>query len=225
MGSGNGGGGGGSGDTSTGGSGGGAECVVPKGGVPLSVPSDGFSPNKIFEVDGTFAPTADGFTVATATATDAVSISGVHPAIPQGTLVHMAYSATQGFYGPPGAFVRLDNLDVLDGQGNPTEGGGRLWYFATSGGGFTADSVPFAMTTEGACTKGTFETGTNEVEQLTLTGPGFSVTVAPGEQGTFTATSGEDAGVYVAKNVNVQFVGAMGGDAWSVTDFTIERGP
>jgi hypothetical protein len=205
----------------TGGSSGSADCVVPTDTVSLAVSSA----DAVEEADGTFASTSDGFTVTSATET--ISISGVHPAVPQGTFVHITYGGTQGFYGPPGGFVRLDNLATLDGQPNPTEAGARLWYFAASQGGTLLTMSPFTATAEAACFSGSgsLDSGSTTVESLVLTGPGFDVTIPPSAEATFTATSGDHAGSYVAKNVNVAFVGAPGGDAWTITNFTIARSP
>lgn len=216
------GGGGSGGSGGSGGAGGGVACVVPTDTVPLGVPQDPSGMNPIHEADGAFAATADGFTVTTAAET--IYISGVSPAVPDGTFVHITHAALQGFYGPAGAVVRLDNLPELDGAPNPTEDGTRVWYFAASEGGNPGDESPFTATYESYCSTGDFENGSNDVETLTLTWTDGTITVLPGQEESFTVASGEDAGAYVAKNVNIQYIGAPGGDAWSITNFTIARG-
>lgn len=212
---------GGTGGTGGGGEGGGVSCNIPTETVPLSVPSDPDDPNAVKEADGTFGGTADGFTVTTAAET--ISVFGVQPAVPDGTLVHITYAETQGFYGPPGAFVLLENLPTLGGNPNPTEAGTRVWYFAASQGGDPAAMAPFSPAFDELCGTGQFPDGINDVLTLTLGEPGATVTVLPGQEGTFTVGAGEDAGAYSAENVNIQFVGAPGGDAWSITNFTVAR--
>jgi hypothetical protein len=194
--------------------------------VELGVPVDPKAPSPTQEVDGTFATSADGFTVTTPTAL-VVAVTGVHPAVPDGTFVHATYGAMQALYGPPGAFVRLDNLDALGDVPNPTEAGTRAWYYAASGGGEPQLTSPFAAWTRGkfCASSGTAWESSFEAKTLALSGPGFSVTLQPGEAATFNAPSGEHAGTYVAKNVNIAWVGPGGGDAWMITNFTIARAP
>ncbi len=84
---------------------------------------------------------------------------------------------------------------------------------------------PFTTTTEAVCSSGSSENATTSPQSLVLTGPGFDVTVLPGEECTFSATSGDQAGSYVAKNVNVAFIRTAGEDAWSIANFTIARSP
>lgn len=207
----------------SGGSGGSGMCSVPADSVDLSVPNAPDSPNQVLEADGTFGSVADalGFTVTTPVET--LWFYGVSPSVPDGTFVHVAYAYTQGFYGPDGAAVRVTNLPDLAGAANPTEAGTRLWYFAASGGGDPGDLSPFEATYDQVCMAGDFENGSNSVQSLTLTFGGGTVTVDPVATAPFTVTEGPDAGDYTAHNVNIQFVGAPGGDAYNLTNFIIAR--
>lgn len=175
------------------------------------------------QLDGVFELTSEGYQVVGAT--DTMEVLGTTPAIPPGTFVHIAYTCNSGFYGPGGDFVLLQNLPTFEGKAHTTEAGERLWFAAASGGEvYVPDGLlPFEISKSTACQIGDFPEAFTLVADLEVKGPGPSVVIAPGKQGTFSATSGPHAGSYRVKNEEVTFVGYEGGDATDTVNFSIAR--
>lgn len=162
-------------------------------------------------VEGTFLAMPDGFVVVGEGGD--VNIGPEQPAIPDGTLVRMTYGCTPGFYGDAGAFVRIDNLESLEGVPNPTEAGARAWFFMTAGGeAYSYVKSPFEVSQKTFCGASVpLESYTVQL-RLIVAGPGFMVDVPPGESAAFTADDGPHAGGYSFENVNFTDIGFEGGD-------------
>lgn len=169
-------------------------------------------PPVLAQIDGVFEPLPDGFHVVGAAGT--VKSFGTIPAIPNGTFVHMDYAYNEGSESPRGDLVVIKNLATLGGKPNPTEGGERLWFAGGSGGVDASSGIlPFNPSFEAACTYWSPSPPSDidlsadvTVKTLDLTGPGFSVAIAPGQGGTFTADSGPDAGSYHVWNDDISDV-------------------
>jgi hypothetical protein len=189
-------------------------------------------PPVVAQIDGVFEPLSEGFRVVGATET--MESSGTVPAIAMGTFVHMDYSCNVGPEGFRGDLVVIKNLATLEGKPNPTEGGERLW-FAGASGGWTLpnDVLPFEPASTPTCMFGGGSSAGDidisadaTVMTLDLKGPGFSVSIDPGQEETFTATSGPQAGSYRAKNDQIEEVNQSGHtDPFYRLIFSIARAP
>lgn len=209
-----------------GGAGGGGElCSTPTEIIPIGLMAGDYCspdfPDQPEPIEGTFEAIAGGFRVVNATET--VEIPAVEPAIPAGTFVRLSYGCSEGFYGAAGAFVLLENVATLDGAANPTEDGSRLWFYVVGGGEANYSAAPFTVEFEDHCSDGEFPDGFRAPMKLELSGEGFTATLEPGEDVTFTAPSGPHAGDYLAENVNITYIGYGGGDATSEVNFRITR--
>lgn len=171
-------------------------------------------------IEGAFQATATGFTVSKGAPT--TEIGGAQPAIPDGTLVRLTWQCGGGVYGGPGAWVMVENLPELDGAPNPTEDGGRLWFFEAAGGAIQVGDVPFDTVAAPHCTEGG-GVAYRKPHSITVSGADFDAVALPGETETFAVASGPHAGSYALENVN--WTVAANADVWTETNYRITRAP
>ncbi len=94
------------------------------------------------------------------------------------------------------------------------------------------DVLPFEPGAEPTCVFGGASPPGSDIDisvdvtamTLDLEGPGFSVSIDPGQEGTFTATSGPHAGSYRARNDEISNV-MSGSGPYAILNFGIARAP
>ncbi|MCA9688185.1 MAG: hypothetical protein KC636_01155 [Myxococcales bacterium] len=199
----------------------GDDCVVPSGELELVLYEDDLCLDHTSEViEGTFTLTQGGFKVSNAN--DEKIVTPVQPAIPEGTFVRLRYGCQTGFI-PTSDWILIENLDTLNDAPNPTEAGGRLWYFMVAGGDSWMYPEPFELTNETVCMTAPFGRYHDSPQQVRATGPGFEIVALPESTESFVATAGPYAGAYELENFNVTAHTSGGGDSWDSINMRITR--
>jgi hypothetical protein len=201
------------------------DCARPSGRLSFEAGEDCSHMTIDHDVSGTITISGGGFRVDDASG-QSLRVLGLTPKIPYGTLVRVRLRCRNDVWGGgPGQFVHIDNVPAIDGMSNPTEDGTRLWLVAAGGSGRSTSDFPFALQTEVACTipsSSDDESDGGDVERLTVTGEGFSVTAEPEEVVPFTIATGPYAGKYQLHNVHVADY-EQGHHIASVRNFMITR--